>query len=761
MGIRINYSVLFSVLALVLLFCMFKALKSQKPIGKAVAFLDVSFLPALIGNIIIVCSDSKLPAVFGYYLYFLGMNTIMLAMVNFTNEYCQGIGGGNGEQKPTVIYIGLWFDMAQMLFNPFFGHAFDVEKIEVEGAGYYQLVPYWGQTVHRVIVYLAFGCVMLIFTLGVLKTTKIYREKFSVILVAMICTVLWQTFYIFSRTPIDRSMIGFGLCGILIFYLALYYRPLRLLDRLLSDIVSQLPEALYVFDPEDKCIWINDPGKKLIDVDEKSYDIVPRRFGEVFGDRDHTPEHWTDTQVVGIGDEARYYYIQKHNIYDDKGRMAGSVLAIQDTTEEKRKVKQELYESHHDSMTGLYTKQYLFENIRRIIDQNKDTAFVVIFVDVKNFKIVNDIFGSDFGDKALIQVAEWITKNMTDKCLYGRLAGDTFGVFMPKNIFVPEKAERDLENFVVKDGAKEHQLLIHLGVYEVVERDIDVSVMFDRAHLSISRLKDDYKNHVVIYDNNIREKVMMSQKISSGLREAIDTMQLRPYLQPITDMDGKVVGAEALARWIHPVHGFMSPAEFIPVFEKNGMIVDVDRHMWRTACKILASWKGKHDDVFISVNISPKDFYFIDVVEEIMGLVKEYDIKPVNLRLEITESVMMNVSEDRMKILEEFRRLGFIVEMDDFGSGYSSLNLLKEMPVDVLKIDMRFLSGDDGNGRSSVILRNVIRLADELDIDTLTEGVETGDQHNELSHMGCKLFQGYYFAKPMPVDDFEKFAFSS
>jgi EAL domain-containing protein (putative c-di-GMP-specific phosphodiesterase class I) len=175
----------------------------------------------------------------------------------------------------------------------------------------------------------------------------------------------------------------------------------------------------------------------------------------------------------------------------------------------------------------------------------------------------------------------------------------------------------------------------------------------------------------------------------------------------------------------------------------------------------LASWKGKQDDVFISVNISPKDFYFTDVVEEITGLVKEYDIKPVNLRLEITESVMMNVSEDRMKILDEFRRLGFIVEMDDFGSGYSSLNLLKEMPVDVLKIDMSFLSGDDGNGRSSVILRNVIRLADELDIDTLTEGVETRDQHNELSDMGCKLFQGYYFAKPMPVDDFEKFAFSS
>ena len=187
------------------------------------------------------------------------------------------------------------------------------------------------------------------------------------------------------------------------------------------------------------------------------------------------------------------------------------------------------------------------------------------------------------------------------------------------------------------------------------------------------------------------------------------------------------------------------------------MIVEVDRHIWRCACKILSEWQGVCSDLFISVNISPKDFYFFDVVNEIRGLVREYGIEPSKLRIEITETVMMTDSAERMATLAELRRDGFIVEMDDFGSGYSSLNLLKEMPVDVLKIDMKFLSRSDELNRSNTILKNIIRLADDLDIMSLTEGVETEQQYKMLASMGCTLFQGYYFAKPMPVEEFEQY----
>ena len=280
--------------------------------------------------------------------------------------------------------------------------------------------------------------------------------------------------------------------------------------------------------------------------------------------------------------------------------------------------------------------------------------------------------------------------------------------------------------------------------------------MFDRAHLALSNVTDNYKNCIRFYDDTMRNAILEEQSLVAGLPDALKNNQIRPYLQPITDATGNVVGAEALARWLHPKYGFLQPSRFIPLFEKNGMIVDIDKHIWRHACEILRSWKGFHDDLFISINISPKDFYFIDVAKELKKLTGEFEIEPVKLRIEITETVMITDSEDRIKILDDLRSNGFIVEMDDFGSGYSSLNMLKNIPVDVIKIDMNFLSGENTD-RSETIIRNMINLSNELNITTLTEGVETELQYNKLIDMGCSLFQGYYFAKPMPDEEFKTF----
>ena len=755
MDMRLGYFIIFTMLSLALAACTIDSFKSSKSIGRALGLLELALIPPVIGNAIIVVSGERIVSLIGYYIYFIGTAIVMATLVNFANNYCGG--NRNSKRKPTVMYIILFADIVQMLLNPIFGHAFDVKSIDVDGETYYKLVPHFGQTIHRIAVYFVFLCVILIFMVMAAQTARVYRERYTVVLIGMIVTGLWQIFYIFSGKPVDRSMIGFGLFGILVFYLAIYYRPLRLLDRMLSRIASRIPDSLFVYDPDGKPIWANDPARELTGVKENELELIIERLTEMFGKRDPSRNDWSEDRVIGNGDDALYYSLEMHSVMDEKNQFMGSFLYVRDKTEEKNKLKKELYNLNHDSMTGLYARHYMFENIRNMLDSNPDTEYFTVFLDVKNFKIVNDIFGSDFGDFALCQIANWIKDNVSEKCVYGRIAGDTFGVMVPSDEFDADKLEEDLANFVVTDGIVSHQLHIYLGVYAVRDREADVSVMFDRAHFAISSATDEYNTHIAFYDDKLREKVMWDQKISSNLHEAIETMQIRPYLQPITDNNGKVVGAEALARWIHPEYGFMPPYKFIPLFENNGMIVDVDRHMWRCACELLSEWKGKHDDLFISVNISPMDFYYINVVSEISKLVKEYDIEPRKLRLEITETVMMNDAGDRMKTLDEFRKLGFIVEMDDFGSGYSSLNLLKDMPVDVLKIDMKFLSDSEENEKPMTILKNIVKLSEELKIVSLTEGVETEQQYMQLSEMGCKLFHGYYFSKPLPENEFEEY----
>ena len=765
------YFCIFAVFVVLLAMCGTASHRSPKAIGNAVALLCCSLITTMIGNMTVIASASRIASHIGYYIYFLGYDFIAFTLVRFTDEYCRNFG--NSDRRPTAILVLLAADVLQILISPFTGHVFHTEKIVLEGSPYYSVVPHFGLTTHRVIVYLVMGAVMLIFLIAALKTARIYRGRYMVVLISMFCECIWQGYYIVSRKPIDRSMIGLTVFGLLVFYFTMYYRPLRLLDRMLSNIVSDMPEALFVFDPTGKCIWANERGLMLAGVGENSLDEVYGRLKDIFGECECLSHYTSDSVgneeniVIGSGDEASYYSLERHSVSADSRHLAGSFLTVHDVTEEQRRVKRELYNSTHDTLTDLYTRQYLYDRIEKQLAENETAKYYVVFVDVKNFKIVNDVFGNAFGDIAIKQIADWIRSVVNEGCIYGRLAGDTFGLFIPEEDFDTSRLENELANFVARDGSVEYHLLIHFGVYEVVDRTASVSVMFDRAHLSLSSINDEYKTHIAYYDNALRERVLWDQQISAMLPEAIAQRQVCPYLQPITDAGGMVVGAEALARWIHPERGFLSPASFIPVFEKNGMIVELDRYMWKCACEILAKWKGVHDGVFISVNISPKDFYFFDVVSELKALVRDHGIKPADLRVEITETVMMSGSEDRMKTLAELREAGFIVEMDDFGSGYSSLNLLKDMPVDVLKIDMKFLSAglEDGADksvqRSRTILKNVLRLSEELEISSLTEGVETEQQFLQLAEMGCKLFQGYYFSKPLPVKEFESFAFRS
>ena len=752
---RIAFSVLFFILIALLIPCAFIAKRSRKPIGASVALFLSAIIPPILGNLIIVASGNEIFSSVGCYFYFLGMDLSMYGLLVFTFDYCVIKRPNNGLKR--MVNLLLIIDAIQVMLNPFIGHVFDTEMIMLNGYPYYRIRPYLGLTFHRIVDYGIFFACFFIFVYKARKSPRYYKERYIVIIVSLAVTCASLTYFIFSRTPIDRSMVCLGVFGILVYHFSIHYRPLRLLDRMLADLASDIPDALFLFDMYQKCIWANSAALRLVKVENEEYDKCFDALIDLFGPPNDDREDWMTRRIVGHGDDARYYTLEWHTLKDEVGRSAGVYMSVRDNTAEQQTYQQEFYNATHDSLTGIFTREYLYEMIHKTLMENPDETYYVVFVDVKNFKIVNDIFGTNFGDYALKCIAKWISTDICEDCVYGRLAGDTFGICLPKKDFDEQMLDMQLQDFIVVNGSMEHHILIHLGVYEVIDRNIEVSVMFDRAHLALSHIKDEYQKHITYYDDEMRKKVVWDQNISAQLHEAITLRQLRPYLQPIADSSGKIVGCEALVRWIHPENGFMPPGAFIPVFEKNGMIVEVDRYMWRCACEILSSWKEKGIDLFISVNISPKDFYFMDVNSEIRKLVKKYDVDPKKLRIEITESVMMDDLDNRMDILRQFRREGFIVEMDDFGSGFSSLNMLKDMPVDVLKIDMNFLGKSTDDQRSNTIVQNIINLTRDLEIESLTEGVETEIQYKALAKMGCRLFQGYYFAKPMPVDEFMKF----
>ncbi len=751
-NMRMIFGAIFILLVLVLAICARIASASLKPIGKQVAWLLVALIPPVIGNCLIIVSGTELPATIGCYVYFLGMDLVMYTLLVFTFRYC-GISYPH-KSIQILVWLLLIADVVQYALNPFFHWTFTTEVIPLYGFNYYRMVPGLGQTLHRILDYGIFAAVLIIFLVKTIRAPRIYSERYSVILLSMIMGGIWQTFYIFSRTPLDQSMIGFAVFGILVFYFSLYYRPVRLLDSMLAGIASELPDALFFFDASGRCIWANRQGFILTRENGSDYDRMAQVLHESFEGLDAEGE-WFSRQVLGTGDEARYYLLEKRLVTDTRKGAAGSFLRVRDTTKEQRDMQREKYNASHDALTGLYRREYLHECIRKRLADQQDERWLILFLDLKNFKIVNDIFSHSFGDYALQCVADWIRGMVPENSVYGRLAGDTFGICMPEKDFDEDRVREEMSRFTVREGSIEHHLQMHLGVYEVMEKDLDVSVMFDRARMALSSVKGEYRTQIAWYDSDMRQKALWDQHISSQLPGAISRRQIRPYLQPQVDKNGRIVGAEALVRWIHPDDGFLSPAAFIPVFEQNGMIAEVDKYMWRCACEILAGWQKENKDLFLSVNISPKDFYFMDVGTQLHRLVKTYGVDPSRLRLEITETVMMTDQEKRFEMLESLRSDGFLIEMDDFGSGYSSLNMLKDMPVDVLKIDMGFLNSSTDDERARTILQGIIRMSGELGIESLTEGVETKEQYRMLLDMGCGMFQGYYFSKPVPLEAFE------
>lgn len=423
--------------------------------------------------------------------------------------------------------------------------------------------------------------------------------------------------------------------------------------------------------------------------------------------------------------------------------------------------KSRMIMAERDPVTGLYSKYKFYRSVRQMLSEAKDQTFAFIRFDIDRFKMINNFYGIKEGDKVLKSIASELRRIETvfDNFIYGRLENDVFAVCMP---FKEENIDL-LANALqinMKKVNKDYNIKVSCGVYVIKNYNMDVSEMYDRAFLAAKNCKGKFVQSVAYYDESMIENMRQEQFIINEVNKALEEEQFEVYLQPkINLVTDRSYGAEALVRWIHPQRGMISPGEFIPIYERNGIIGRLDYYMWSHVCKLLRKWldEGKNPNP-ISVNVSRVNIYNPRLVEIFKKLITEYRIPAHLLNLELTESAFMEDQNLVMTTMSKLHKLGFKIMMDDFGSGYSSLNVLKDMEVDYLKVDMKFLQQDQGfNGKGEKVLTSVIRMAKWLHLPSIVEGVETMEQVDFLKCIGCEYAQGYYYAKPMPIADYEAF----
>ena len=412
--------------------------------------------------------------------------------------------------------------------------------------------------------------------------------------------------------------------------------------------------------------------------------------------------------------------------------------------------------TERDQLTGLYNREFFYRYAEQFDSYHRNQPTDAIVLDINHFHMLNERFGKEFGNRVLKRVAQQLHAEIGEADgILCRRGGDTFLVYCLHRGDYDGMLER-----ISVDMGEGYRIRARMGVYPGVDRGIEMERRFDRAKQAADQVKKEYAGAVGFYDNSMHEKELFNEQLLESFHEAIRDKQFTVYYQPKMDIrpeEPVLHSAEALVRWKHPKLGMVSPGVFIPLFEENGLIRELDSYVWHEAAARAGDWKRRLGrSVRVSVNVSRIDLNDPQILEKLKGIVNDAGLDPGELLLEITESAYTENAKQIIDVVTAIRESGFHIEMDDFGSGYSSLNMITALPIDALKFDLQFIRTAFLEHKDTRLLEAVIGLAKSLGLPTIAEGVETAEQMLALRGMGCDIVQGYYFSKPLPAEEFEK-----
>ncbi len=414
-----------------------------------------------------------------------------------------------------------------------------------------------------------------------------------------------------------------------------------------------------------------------------------------------------------------------------------------------------IYELERDELTTLYTRQAFLRKAEEIRSQNMHKKFCVMAFDFDNFKSSNTLYGEEKCNEFLAYTGKRL-KGVMPKGIAGRFGGDQYVLFFAfegDNINVDRL--NDLTSSILASAPIPHQV-VKTGVNAPIDNNQSMVVCCDRAFLAIREIKGIYGKNLAFYEKKMQMQLLDEQHIIETMEQSLQNEEFKVFYQPKHEtITGKIVGAEALVRWEHSECGFMSPNQFIPIFEKNGFISKLDAYMLEHVCQDLGRWEKEGIPVVpVSVNISRHDFMEAGYIDSLIKLVDDYHIDHSLIHMEVTESLYSENTDFIIDQVKKIQELGFMIEMDDFGSGYSSLGLLSSFPLNILKLDITFVRNLKAN---EIVIENIIKMAHRMGLLTVAEGAETNEQVATLKTLGCDFIQGYYYSKPLPVNDFEKY----
>ncbi|GGE27227.1 bifunctional diguanylate cyclase/phosphodiesterase [Agaricicola taiwanensis] len=542
----------------------------------------------------------------------------------------------------------------------------------------------------------------------------------------------------------------------------------------LAQVIDTVPALISATDRKGRCIFMNAHKAAMHGLD--SHSVINRQMSDIIGAeraerslaldqlvfRSGKPITSFEEEIVDASGNTNFYLTTKSPLRDGAGRIINVLTTSLDITDRKRAESHLLHLAHHDTLTDLPNRVLLQDRLRRELARTRrgDRPFALHLLDLDHFKSINDALGHQIGDRLLKSVAERLCGVVRDSDTVARLGGDEFAILQTR-VMRPQEAtdlaERILaalsEPFVIDE--QEITTSASLGITTHPSDGSDVDLLMKNADVAMYQAKAAGRNAYRLYAPDMNVQARDRMVLESDMRRGLQRDEFVLHYQPQIDVaSGQIIGAEALLRWQHPGSGMISPTTFLPLAEENGLIVPINEWVLREACGRAAEFtRSGLPPLRVAVNLSPVQFRKQDVCQLVIDILNDTKLNPRQLELELTESILMQNTEAVARDLLKLKDLGVSFSIDDFGTGYSSLSYIRNFPVDRLKIDQCFIRNLENNPSDAAIVRAIISLGHSLKLCITAEGVETAEQAAILRAEGCDEFQGYYFGRPMPLED--------
>ncbi len=749
---KIAYFASLFFVSLIILFCVIYSYKRNTKYAKAVCkMLIVGFFTVFMYALSITTLNITVSTIFTT-IYFISLDWLLFYVLYFILDYAdkRNLVARNHFLSliHSILLIIATSDSVSLCMNYFVHHAFENRLMFRATSNLF----YWnynfkaGYQFHLLVCYILVLLIMAVFIYSMINSKGELRKHFVYFFLSFLLIIVSNVFYLIQKWPFDYSVLLYGLMTIFICYFAISQREKNKLIILTEIYSTNIESAMFCYDYEKKCIFITPNTYKIFQNEELVQDIAQNYLkSDLFKSvLENKTDYVSFDDSFIINKQTFYFFVEFKIIRDNKNHEIGSFLNFTDKTQEIIDFNNKKISQTHDKLTNLLNAETFYQRAEEILSLDSKVERYLVVTDIKDFKFINDVFGSIIGDQILIEEGRILSDMDYPDCIQTRIMTDQFAILINKVDFDQKEFLERLEEIQAITKSLNYHVVINIGIYEITDSSDDIKSMIDKAMIVIDQINLDKKEHIAYFNSEMMKKVLIQKEFLSNFYNYLENQEFDVFYEPVYAERKRIIAYEALVKLTDKENGILYLDEFLPYIEKSVFMGMLDEFVWERVCQDMIKKKFYEKKQTVLIKIQEMDFYYTDLTNTLIELVKKYNLDSSMLCLEFDEKSILE-KENNLHIVNALKEAGFKIILDNFGSGYSSFYMFEELEPHALKINLKDINTEIGDKKGNVIIHSMVKLAEKINTMLIFKSVDTKQDFDLLKKMKCKYFQGKYF----------------